>query len=182
MPSVTAYGIILLVAALVLIAMGTRRGPRFWPAIVYLAFMLPLPTVIYWRFSLELQHVSSEFGVSLISMVGVPVFLDGNVIDLGTYKLQVAEACSGLRYLFPLMSFGYLFAILYRGPWWHKLILFLSTVPITILMNSFRIGVIGVLVDRFGIAQAEGFLHFFEGWIIFVACVALLYLEASSCS
>ena len=55
--------------------------------------------------------------------MGVPVYLDGNVIDLGVYKLQVAEACSGLRYLFPIMSFSYVFAVLYRGPVWHKLVL-----------------------------------------------------------
>jgi len=125
-----------------------------------------------------LQFISSRLGVEFIQSMGIPVFLDGNVIDLGVYKLQVAEACSGLRYLFPLMSFGFLFAALYRGPLWHKAILFLSSMPITILMNSLRIGVIGILVNSFGIAQAEGFLHWFEGWIIFVACIALLYLEA----
>ena len=100
--------------------------------------------------------------------MGVPVYLDGNVIDLGVYKLQVAEACSGLRYLFPIMSFSYVFAVLYRGPVWHKLVLLLSAVPIAVLMNSVRIGIIGVLVDRYGIGQAEGFLHFFEGWVIFL--------------
>ena len=108
----------------------------------------------------------------------MPVFLEGNIIDLGTYKLQVAEACSGLRYLFPLMSFSFLFAVLYKGPGWHKVVLFLSAVPITILMNSIRIAVIGLMVNHYGIEQAEGFLHFFEGWIIFIACVMILYLEA----
>jgi hypothetical protein len=58
-----------------------------------------------------------------VSLMGVPVFLEGNVINLGVYKLQVAEACSGLRYLFPILSFSYLFAILYRGPMWHKAVL-----------------------------------------------------------
>ena len=105
----------------------------------------------------------------------MPVFLDGNVIDLGVYKLQVAEACSGLRYLFPIMSFTYVFAVLYRGPVWHKLVLLLSAVPLAVLMNSVRIGVIGILVDRYGIAQAEGFLHVFEGWVIFLSCIAILF-------
>ena len=105
----------------------------------------------------------------------MPVFLDGNVIDLGVYKLQVAEACSGLRYLFPIMSFTYVFAVLYRGPVWHKLVLLLSAVPLAVLMNAVRIGVIGLLVDRYGIAQAEGFLHVFEGWVIFLSCIAILF-------
>ena len=143
----------------------------FWPAVLYLFFMLPLPQVLYLPLSLKLQTISSELGVALISLFGVPVFLEGNVIDLGSYQLQVAEACSGLRYLFPLMSFGFLFAVLYRGPTWHKLVLFFSTIPITILMNSVRIAIVGMLVSFFGTEQAEGFLHFFEGWVIFIVCI-----------
>jgi exosortase D (VPLPA-CTERM-specific) len=107
--------------------------------------------------------------------MNIPVFLEGNVIDLGHYKLQVVEACSGLRYLFPLMSFGFLCGYLYRGPIWHKIILFASTLPITVFINSFRIGVTGVLVDTVGISSAEGFLHMFEGWIIFLAAVGLFF-------
>jgi len=177
-PDISTYGFIACAAGLVLVCMGIRKGLLLWAPVIYLAFMLPLPNFIYWPLSIKLQMISSEIGVSVISFFGVPVFLDGNVIDLGVYKLQVAEACSGLRYLFPLASFGFLFAVLYKGPFWHKAVLFLSSMPITVLMNSFRIGVIGVLVDSYGIEQAEGFLHFFEGWIIFISCLGLLYLEA----
>jgi exosortase D (VPLPA-CTERM-specific) len=113
-----------------------------------------------------------------VQLAGIPVFLEGNVIDLGVYKLQVAEACSGLRYLFPILSFSYLFSILYRGPLWHKAVLLLMAAPLTVLMNSFRIGMIAVLVNSYGIGQAEGFLHLFEGWVIFGACVGILFLTA----
>ena len=178
-PDIVTYGLIVCIAGLVLTVLGTYRGLRFWAPVAYLVFMLPLPTFVYLPLSIKLQSLSSELGVGLLSLFGVPVFLDGNIIDLGTFKLQVAEACSGLRYLFPLMSFGFLFAVLYRGPIWHKILLFLSTIPIAVLMNSFRIAVVGFLVNRYGIKQAEGFLHFFEGWVIFLACVALLYLEAA---
>jgi exosortase D (VPLPA-CTERM-specific) len=177
-PDLITYGMIITIGGIVLINMGSERGARFWVAWLYLFFMLPLPNIIYWQLSTKLQFISSHLGVDFIQMLGIPVFLDGNIIDLGTYKLQVAEACNGLRYLFPLMSFGYLFAVLYRGPAWQKVILFLSSLPITIVMNSLRIGVIGILVNSYGTAQAEGFLHWFEGWIIFVACILLLYIEA----
>jgi len=105
------------------------------------------------------------------------VFLEGNVIDLGAYKLQVVEACSGLRYLFPLASFGFLVAYLFQAPLWQRALVFVSTLPITVLMNSFRIGVIGVLVEHWGIGMADGFLHYFEGWVIFIACLAVLFAE-----
>jgi exosortase D (VPLPA-CTERM-specific) len=58
-----------------------------------------------------------------------------------------------------------------------RTVVFLTTLPITVIMNSFRIGVIGILVEYWGIEQAEGFLHDFEGWIIFIGCLGVLFLE-----
>lgn len=177
-PDIITYGMIIWVFGLLLVTFGFNRGILFWAAVVHLVFMLPLPNFIYWKLSITLQFISAEMGVAFIRYMGIPVFLDGNIIDLGAYKLDVAEACSGLRYLFPIMSFSYIFCMLYDGPKWHKAILLLSAAPITMLMNSFRIGVIGVLVDAYGIEQAEGFLHTFEGWVIFLACIAILFILA----
>lgn len=175
---IVTYAFILWVGGVMLTVFGWKRGRTHWAPVLHLIFMLPLPQFIYWKLSIFLQGISSVLGVWFVSLAGVPVFLDGNIIDLGVYKLQVAEACSGLRYLFPILSFSYLFSILYRGPMWHKALLLLSAAPLTVLMNSFRIGVIGVLVNSYGISQAEGFLHFFEGWVIFLACVGILFLMA----
>lgn len=177
-PDIVCYAFILWVMGLVLLCFGWSRGRRHWAPVLHLVFMLPLPQILYWKLSIFLQGISSEVGVWFIQLASVPVYLDGNIIDLGVYKLQVAEACSGLRYLFPILSFSYLFSILYKGPIWHKAIMLLAAAPITVFMNSFRIGVIGVLVNSYGIEQAEGFLHFFEGWVIFLACVGLLFLLA----
>lgn len=177
-PDIVAYALILWIGGVVLVWLGWRCGRRHMLPVLHLIFMLPLPQIFYWKLSVFLQGLSSQLGVALIGAAGVTVRLDGNVIDLGIYQLLVAEACSGLRYLFPVLSFSYLFAILYRGPIWHKATLLLAAAPLTVAMNSVRIALIGILVDRYGIAQAEGFLHFFEGWVIFMICVALLFLMA----
>ena len=177
-PDIVTYGFIIWVGGVVFTIFGWERGKKHQLGVVHLIFMLPLPQFIYLKLTIVLQTISSEIGVWFVALMGVPVFLEGNVIDLGVYKLQVAEACSGLRYLFPILSFSYLFAILYRGPLWHKAVLLLAAVPLTVLMNSFRIGVIGVLVNSYGIEHAEGFLHYFEGWVIFGACIAILFLMA----
>ena len=66
---------------------------------------MPLPPGLSGQLSLQLQLLSSEIGVWVIRAAGVSVFLEGNVIDLGSYQLEVAQACSGLRYLFPLAPF-----------------------------------------------------------------------------
>jgi exosortase D (VPLPA-CTERM-specific) len=171
------YGFLLALSGIIVASLGWKGFRIVWVPFVYLLFMVPLPVFVYQGLSSELQLISSELGVAVIRFFGISVYLEGNVIDLGNYQLQVAEACSGLRYLFPLMSFGFLCAAIYIGPWWHRVIIFLSAIPLTILMNSFRIGVIGVLVHNYGIEQADGFLHYFEGWIVFMTCVGILFLE-----
>ena len=177
-PDVVTYALILWIGGVMLTVLGWEEGKRHWAPVLHLIFMLPLPQILYWQLTIQLQLMSSEIGVWFIRLADVPVFLEGNIIDLGVYKLQVAEACSGLRYLFPILSFSYLMAILYRGPFWHKAVLFALAAPLTVLMNAFRIGVVGVLVNAYGIGQAEGFLHIFEGWVIFGACISLLLLAA----
>lgn len=170
-----AYAMILWVGGMLLISFGWREGRQFWPPVLHLVYMLPLPGVLYYGLSTWLQWVSSNLGVWFLKLLAIPVYLEGNIIDLGVYKLQVAEACSGLRYLFPILSFSYIFAVLYRGPTWHKAVLLISAAPITVLMNSVRIAVAGAVVDRYGTAFVEGVTHFMEGWVIFVVCVALLF-------
>ncbi len=145
--------------------------------IVFLLFAIPLPYFIDAVLTLRLQLISSELGVFFVRLFGIPVYLDGNVIDMGNYKLQVVEACSGLRYLYPLLSLGFLAAYLFHAPLWQRALVFLSTIPIAIGMNGFRIGLVGLLVDRWGTQMAEGVLHFFEGWVVFLACAILLTAE-----
>ena len=173
-----AYAMVVVVAGLALAALGWQGFKIASVPLALLLLMNPLPNFWYHNLSSELQLVSSQLGVAIMRLFDVSVFLQGNVIDLGEYKLQVAEACSGLRYLFPLMTLGALVAYLFEARAWMRWALFLSTMPITVAMNGIRVGLIGVLVDRFGIAQAEGTLHQFEGWLVFMACIALLLLEA----
>ncbi len=170
--------------ALVLTILGLAYGILGWQVfkivampLVLLFFMVPLPPFVFNNLSAKLQLISSQLGVAVIRLLGVSVYLSGNVIDLGKFQLQVAEACSGLRYLFPLMSLSFVAAYLYNVEYWKRGLIFLSSMPITVFMNSFRIGVIGVLVEYYGIAQAEGFLHQFEGWFIFMACMGILFIE-----
>lgn len=176
---IVQYAFLLTIWGFVLTLIGVHGVRIIWASLIFLIFLVPLPRFLQFSLTSGLQLISSEMGTSILRAMGVPVFLEGNVIDLGAYKLQVVEACSGLRYLFPLMSFGFLCGVLYRGPVWQRWLIFLSSLPISIFMNSFRIAVTGLLVNRFGTEAAEGFLHYFEGWIIFAACLFLMFAEMS---
>lgn len=168
-------GIVVAIAGLVAAYGGLSLLRTTAAPVGFLLFAAPPPywliTVLSWKF----QQMSSALGVAMIEAMSIPVHLSGNIIDLGDYKLQVAEACSGLRYLFPFLSLGVMAAYMYRGPLWQRLLIIGATVPITIVMNSFRIAATGAMVAAYGPDQAEGALHFFEGWVVFLFCLAALF-------
>ena len=114
--TIIQYAFFIGVFAISLLWVGLRGTRVIFAALFYLIFMIPLPNFIFFNLSQELQLISSSLGVAVVRLFDISVFLEGNVIDLGSYQLQVVEACNGLRYLFPLMSFGYLIAYIYRGP------------------------------------------------------------------
>lgn len=174
---VQQYGLLIAIYGLVIALLGVRPAANLWAPLLLLALMIPLPQFLLGNLSAQLQLISSQIGVWFIRLFGISVFVEGNVIDLGGYKLQVAEACDGLRYLFPLMTMGFIMAYLFKVEMWKRVLLFLSTIPVTILMNSFRIGTIGVMVEHWGQSMAEGFLHDFQGWAVFMTSAGVMLLE-----
>ena len=173
------YGFVIALVGLSVGFIGWRGTRIIAVPLVVLFFMIPMPQFVMHELSQQLQLVSSQIGVGLIRTFGIGVFLEGNVIDLGSFKLQVVDACSGLRYLFPLMVLGFLAACFFQGAWWKRALIVLSTIPLTIIINSLRIGLIGVTVEYWGPTMAEGLLHDFEGWFMFMLCIALLIGEMS---
>ena len=174
---VERISLILLLGCLAVARFGFKVLPIVFVPLLLIFLSYPLPFFINAELTSGMQLISSELGVLVIRFFGIPVYLEGNIIDLGTYKLQVVEACSGLRYMYPLLSLSLILAYFFKVAMWKRILIFLSAIPITILMNSVRIGIIGVLVEHQGIGAAEGFLHDFEGWAIFLVCFVFLYLE-----
>ena len=165
------------IVGLVIASIGVRRTRIIAFPLAYLLTSIPLPVFLYASLSSQLQLWSSALGVGVLQIVGVTAFRDGNVIDLGLVQLQVVEACSGIRYLLPLTSLALLCAYLFKDRMWKRVLLLLSSIPISIVVNGFRIGMIGVLVEWYGQGAAEGFYHLFEGWVLFMTSLGLLILE-----
>lgn len=172
------YSLIIVLFSLTLSFTGWQPLRYLWAALLLLTFAIPFPPFLLNQLLLALQLASSEIGVAFIRIFGISVFIEGNVIDLGTYQVSLADACSGLRYLFPLMGVGFLVAYFLKAPLWQRLVIFVSTIPVTVLMSSFRIGLIGLLVDNFSTEAADKFLHNFDNWIFFTVCTGILLLEA----
>jgi exosortase D (VPLPA-CTERM-specific) len=151
----------------------TRR--LFFP-FAFLIFMIPLPAFLERTLGVYLKSVSSNLGGSLISLCNIPVNVSGNVIDLGVTQLQVVDACSGLRYLFPLIALGLVYTYYFERVLWKKIFCVAATIPIAVLTNGLRIGITGILTNSYGPKVAEGFFHEFTGWGLFMASFAFLLL------
>jgi len=139
--------------------------------------MVPPPEVIYGNLTLQLKLMSSQIGVFMLQVCGLSAYREGNVIDVGFTRLQVVDACSGLRYFFPLIVLAILLAYFFKGAVWKKIIIFLSAIPVSIVTNSMRIASVGILYQFMGPAAAEGFFHDFSGWFIFMISLGILLLE-----
>ncbi len=141
---------------------------------VFLFFTVPLPQSVFASLTAEMQLLSSQLGTLGLHGLGVAAFQDGNIIDLGTIKLEAAEACSGLRYMFPLMSFGYMLAFLVHTGWRDRVLIFMATIPITILMNAARIVTVGYTVDMGNFILLDDTWHWAQGFAVFLASLGLL--------
>lgn len=141
--------------------------------LLLLPFMIPLPTVIYNQITFPLQLFASQVAETVLELLNIPVFRDGNVLELASQKLSVAEACSGIRSLLSLTFLSLVFAYFFDSKVWMRWALLIGTIPIAILANSGRVTITGIL-SEVNTELAHGFFHSLEGWIIFVIALAML--------
>jgi exosortase D (VPLPA-CTERM-specific) len=167
----------LVVMGLVLLHIGGRRFREIAFPLLMIVTMFPLPSFLHNRLALKLKLISSRIGVEIMQWAGLSAYREGNVIDLGFTRLQVVDACSGLRYLFPIIVLGLLLAWFFRAPFWKRALLVLSTLPLIVFTNALRIASAGLLYEPFGPKVAEGFFHDFSGWLIFMVTLAILLAE-----
>jgi exosortase len=142
----------------------------------FLIFTIPIPVIIYNQVTFPLQLVASRLATSWLELLQVPVLRDGNILNLSNYSLEVVEACSGIRSLLTLLSLAVAYSYFAEPRRWARYALVILIVPIAIVTNAIRIVGAGVLARNFGPATAEGFLHEFSGWVIFLSALGLLLL------
>ncbi len=140
----------------------------------FLFLMIPVPALIFNHITLPLQFLASRLASSLLSLVGVPVLREGNVIRLPTMTLEVAEACSGIRSLLSLGTLAIIYGYLLEPTVFRRVVLALAAVPIAVVANALRIMGTGLLGEYWNPQQAEGFFHTFSGWVVFVLALGML--------
>jgi len=191
--------LVLLIAGTVIYFWGASFLKFVWVPLALLVLAIPIPAIIFNKIAFPLQLFASRCAVWSMSMMGIPVLRQGNIIELkplnsvDTRKLEVVEACSGIRSLMTLVTLAVVFAYFTHprsddGPtkggklgflrsygFWRSSILVLSAVPIAILTNAARVSGTGILSHYYGTQVADGFFHSFSGWAIYVVAFLLLF-------
>lgn len=149
---------------------------RVWAfPLLLLVFMLPKLAIVYNQVTLPLQLLASRMAAFALTATGIAVIRAGNILQVGNYQVEVAEACSGIRYLLPLGFLAVVFAYMSDPKVWMRVALLAAMVPLAVVANAARVAVISLLGMK-DPALASGFLHGFSGWLIFVVCLGVVVL------
>ena len=140
-----------------------------------LFFMIPIPAIIYSRITFPLQISASQLADHALTLLAIPVFREGNILDLPNQRLSVVEACSGIRSLLSLTFLSLVYGYFFERKTWVRVLLFFSTIPIAIIANGSRVTITGIMT-QIKPELAEGFFHEAQGWVIFMVALAFLIL------
>ena len=167
--------LLLLITGMVIFFLGweTLRAVLF--PLLFLVLMVPIPAIIFNHITFPLQILASKLSAWLLPLVGVPVFREGNVINLPAMPLEVADACSGIHSLLSLTTLAIMYGYLLEKRVFIRVVLALASIPIAVAANALRIVGTGLLVQYWDADKAQGFFHEFSGWLIFVCSLLLLF-------
>jgi len=147
------------------------------PAVLFLIFMVPLPYTVETSLAYPLQRIATLGSEFLLQTFGVAAVAEGNIIYLSQSRIGVVEACSGLSMLLIFFALATAVVIIYQPPWFERIVLILSAIPIAIVVNIIRITATGIAQETFGEEFAEKIFHDWAGWLMMPVALILLGLE-----
>lgn len=174
--ALTAWSLPIWVAGTVSILGGWAMLRWALPSVLFLWFMIPLPYRAEHLLSLPLQKLATKISCWLLVCCGQPALAEGNVILINDFRLEVAEACSGLRMFMSIAALAFAYAVVSRASWRNKLLLAASVIPIAVVANSLRIAATGLLYSWVSGEAARKFSHDFAGYAMIVVAAGMLAL------
>lgn len=172
----TRMSFILLMGGLIWTFFGGKMLRELRFPLLVLILAIPIPAIIFNHITFPLQLMASRIASDVLPMLGVPVLQEGNVIQLPVMKLEVAEACSGIRSLMSLFALAVFYGYFLERKPSRRTILALASIPIAVAANVVRIVGTGLCVQYWDPDKAVGFFHEFSGWVMFVISLVCLYL------
>ena len=168
--------LLLLIAGLIIFFLGWNYFRAVLFPWAFLILMIPIPAIVFNQITFPLQLLASKIAAVSLPLLGVPVLREGNVINLPAMALEVAEACSGIRSLFSLITLSVIYGYLAETRIGIRILLALMAIPVSILANALRIAVTGLVVQHWGIEGAQGTRHLLSGWLVFAGSLLLIFV------
>ncbi|RLB12954.1 MAG: exosortase [Deltaproteobacteria bacterium] len=169
------FSMLIIIWGLIIFLLGLEFAKATLLPVLYLIFMIPLPAIIWNKIAFPLKLFVTKMAIGTITLLHIPAYREGNIIHLSNTTLQVVDACSGMRSLASLLALSAAFAFITRHSKTKKWILFISAVPIAVLLNIFRLSATAMLAQHYGPQVAQGFLHELSGIVVFMIAMAILY-------
>jgi exosortase B len=167
--------VIWVLAGVLLLARGTAALKVQWFALFFMLFMVPLPGAFVDNVTMPMKLSVSYVAEHVLFWAGYPIGRTGIMLQIGQYKLLVADACAGLHTLFTLEALGLLYLNLVRHESaTRNVLLALIIMPISFTANVLRVMVLCLITYHFGDAAGQGFLHGFAGLVLFVSALLLI--------
>jgi exosortase len=164
------------VAGLVIAFFGAATFRAVWFPIAFLAFMAPLPRSVVAVVTHDIQAFVAWMAGGVVSLLGLPVYQQGTVLQLSTTTLEVAEACNGLRFLMALLVLAAAYAYVSQRTWTRGLVLVASAIPVAVLANAVRVSAIAVAAHFYGAKAASGLIHHSIGKSVWAVTLLALWL------
>lgn len=164
-----------LVAALILLQRGTKALKAQWFALFFMLFMVPLPSAVVDAVTMPMKMAVSYAAENVLFWVGYPIGRTGVMLQIGQYKLLVADACAGLHTLLTLEALGLLYLnLVQRDSAFRNIGLAILIVPISFTANVIRVMTLSLITYHFGDEAGQGFLHGFAGMVLFLSALLLI--------
>lgn len=175
MPLVLSVLLILTLLLAVWHIAGFKWMTGLAPAILFLMLGLPILDRFIDTLTFKLQLVSTDTAELMLKGIGLSVLrLDPTVLQLDNFDLNIAEACSGLKTTIAVTASVIFFMLTTPLKWWAHLILASIAVPLSVVVNSFRIALIGVVGNTNG-SEAGLAFHDYSGYIALILCFLVLW-------
>lgn len=167
--------LIWLLTALLLLLRGGAALKAQWFPLFFMIFMIPLPGPLVDAVTMPMKMAVSYVAEYVLYWIGYPIARQGVILQIGQYKLLVADACAGLHTLFTLEALGLLYLNLVRhNSAFRNIALAILIVPISFTANVIRVMVLTLITYHFGDAAGQGFLHGFAGMVLFLSALLLI--------
>ena len=174
----SGFSMIIVLLGLILYFYGKGILSRIFFPICFLVFMTPLPEIAVVTISFKMKVFAAHLATIILNHMRMPALCDGSIIKLRSAYVVVDDVCSGLRSLISLTALGTIFAYWMKGPRWKRGVVFLSTIPIAVITNVFRIIFLASVSEIWGPRYVTQLLHDFTGLLVFALAYVLLFIVA----